>query len=116
VAFMPKCLVCLAAYAGVGTVLGLGGPELCGAPASPAWPWAVLAGMAGLVLGVVRLFLLARTRRRSSAGSAALSGTARGHDHSPGVRDTNRSRPCGAAKSNTGPSGTIRVGLMSSCV
>ena len=26
----PKCVVCLAAYAGLGTAWGLGGPELCG--------------------------------------------------------------------------------------
>lgn len=30
-ALAPKCILCLAIYAGVGTAFGLGGPELCGA-------------------------------------------------------------------------------------
>jgi hypothetical protein len=29
-AVAPKCLLCVIAYAGLGTALGLGGPELCG--------------------------------------------------------------------------------------
>lgn len=29
-AVAPKCVVCVAAYVGVGAVLGLGGPEWCG--------------------------------------------------------------------------------------
>jgi hypothetical protein len=32
VAMTPKCVLCLAAYAGIGIALGLGEPELCGAP------------------------------------------------------------------------------------
>jgi hypothetical protein len=31
-AVAPKCILCVIAYAGLGTALGLGGPELCGAP------------------------------------------------------------------------------------
>jgi hypothetical protein len=35
-ALLPKCVVCFAAYAGVGAALGVnfGAPELCGAPRS----------------------------------------------------------------------------------
>ncbi len=46
----PKCLVCLAAATGLGTVLGRGGPELCGDPAQPSG-W--LEGLAPLAAGVV---------------------------------------------------------------
>ena len=36
-ALTPKCVLCVLAYAGLGSVLGLGGgPELCGAPAVPS--------------------------------------------------------------------------------
>ena len=38
-ALTPKCLLCAAAYLGLGAALGLGGPEICGAPASI---WATL--------------------------------------------------------------------------
>lgn len=31
-AVAPKCILCGLAYAGLGTALGLGGPEVCGAP------------------------------------------------------------------------------------
>jgi hypothetical protein len=31
VALAPKCLLCVAAYAGLGAALGVGGQELCGA-------------------------------------------------------------------------------------
>ena len=30
-ALTPKCLLCVLAYAGLGAMLGLGGPEICGA-------------------------------------------------------------------------------------
>jgi len=48
-AFVPKCFVCLAAYAGVGALLGvkLGGPEICGGFARrPGWMGITLAGAA----------------------------------------------------------------------
>ncbi len=31
-ALVPKCVLCVLAYTGLGVALGLGGPELCGAP------------------------------------------------------------------------------------
>jgi hypothetical protein len=39
--------MCLLAYAGIGAALGLGGPEICGAPAksSEAWvSWLLIPG------------------------------------------------------------------------
>lgn len=36
---VPKCLLCLLAYTGLGAALGLAGPELCGAGPEPAAVW-----------------------------------------------------------------------------
>lgn len=51
-ALTPKCLLCVAAYVGLGAALGLGGPEMCGAPAglTPSWASSLawLGGAAGL--------------------------------------------------------------------
>jgi hypothetical protein len=47
----PKCLVCVAAYAGLGTLLGLGGRELCGGSPGSLGPWATWLPVAGLALG-----------------------------------------------------------------
>ena len=35
----PKCLLCLVVYTGLGVALGLGGPELCGAPVPSSQSW-----------------------------------------------------------------------------
>lgn len=55
-ALTPKCLLCLAAYAGVGATLGVSvfGPEWCGAPvAGETIVWlAAWAGATGLAVGV----------------------------------------------------------------
>jgi hypothetical protein len=59
-AVAPKCLLCVIAYAGLGTAFGLGAPELCGAPDRiPALP---------LLLGTLGAagFLLHRVANRSS--------------------------------------------------
>ena len=52
-ALAPKCLLCLAVYAGAGAALGLGGPELCGAtaPAAGTWPHGMLPVL-GVALGL----------------------------------------------------------------
>jgi hypothetical protein len=60
-AFAPKCLLCLAAYAGVGAALGLGGPEICGARA-PA-TWALSLTWLGFAGGLGTLGFLASCRR-----------------------------------------------------
>jgi len=58
-AVVPKCMLCLLAYAGIGAALGLGGPELCGATTEPArWLWLLpVIGTAGAIV----------TRRRRRA-------------------------------------------------
>jgi hypothetical protein len=54
-ALMPKCVVCVLAYVGIGAALGLGGPEWCraGGNARFAWmtvlAWAGVAGIAGVL-------------------------------------------------------------------
>ena len=70
-AFAPKCLLCVLAYAGLGAVLGLGGRELCGAPAeSPVqaiWPVLVLAGVA------ISTSVLVAHRRREQPTTGKVS-------------------------------------------
>ena len=61
-ALMPKCLLCLTAYAGLGAALGLGGPEICGASSGTMGPWVWSLALGGLVLGVLSYY--ARRRRR----------------------------------------------------
>jgi hypothetical protein len=64
-ALTPKCLLCLAAYAGFGTALGLGGPEMCGASAGSAASWgSSLAGLGGALGGIA--FLARKTRTTPS--------------------------------------------------
>ena len=48
----PKCLLCLAAYAGLGAALGLGGPEKCGASAGSPGLWASLPEWLGVAVGL----------------------------------------------------------------
>lgn len=50
-AVLPKCVLCAAAYAGVGAALRPGGPELCGAPAGPVGHWTWLLPALGVALG-----------------------------------------------------------------
>lgn len=71
----PKCLLCVLAYAGIGTALGLGGPEICGgalgAPDAWASTLAWLGGALGLALG------LCAGWRRFHRGSGAHTRTPR---------------------------------------
>ena len=53
-ALTPKCVLCVLAYAGLGAMLGLGGPEICGAQGDAAgrWPaWLPAIGAAVFVAG-----------------------------------------------------------------
>jgi len=56
-ALAPKCVLCLAAYAGMGVFLGFDGPEICGrtnnATSNAIW-------ILGFVLAVVGTTLFAR--------------------------------------------------------
>jgi hypothetical protein len=49
-ALAPKCLLCLAAYAGAGALLGLQGPEICGG--TPRGWTALCAPLLGIALSV----------------------------------------------------------------
>ena len=54
-ALTPKCVLCVLAYVGLGTALGLGGPELCGASPESPDSWATLLAWLGVsgVLGAI---------------------------------------------------------------
>ena len=62
-ALTPKCLLCLAAYAGLGAALGLGGPEMCGAPAGSPGSWTSSLAWPGVALAGVAVFAAIRRRR-----------------------------------------------------
>jgi len=63
-ALAPKCLLCLAAYAGAGAALGLGGPELCGAPAASGGSWSGLLPAVGVAAGLTGFFVQRRRGAR----------------------------------------------------
>jgi len=46
----PKCVLCALAYAGAGTALGFGGPEICGGVSGP---WTGLPAVVATGLGVI---------------------------------------------------------------
>jgi hypothetical protein len=65
-ALVPKCLVCAAAYTGLGAALGFGGPELCGAPVPGALaPLDFVAGLVGLT-AAARLAVHLKSRAGST--------------------------------------------------
>lgn len=71
-ALMPKCLLCAAAYLGLGAALGLGTPELCGGsrPGPTPWTWAASAG--ALAVSFVVLPWLHRRMVRSRTPQRAV--------------------------------------------
>ena len=58
----PKCVLCVLAYAGIGTALGLGSPELCGTTNNTTGHWiawlTVLAGVAAVVMRITSRHVL----------------------------------------------------------
>jgi hypothetical protein len=80
VALAPKCVLCLLAYAGVGTVLGLGEPEICGA-AGPDRSWAAVPLLLGTILGATLAFIRQyRALKRApvhSAGNISSNSTSK---------------------------------------
>lgn len=63
VALAPKCLLCLAAYAGLGAAFGLGGPEICGASSGVAESWMTWLPLSGVTLGASGFLTIRRCRR-----------------------------------------------------
>jgi hypothetical protein len=61
----PKCLLCIAAYAGLGAGLGLGGPEICGASAGSPGSWASSLAWLGAALGAGGFFTFNRRGERA---------------------------------------------------
>ncbi|MCD6051423.1 MAG: hypothetical protein K0Q55_2827 [Verrucomicrobia bacterium] len=64
-ALMPKCLLCVLAYVGLGTAFGLGGPEICGASAGSLVAWASWLAWLGAIIGLGALgFFMSRSLLR----------------------------------------------------
>jgi hypothetical protein len=70
-AFAPKCLLCVAAYVGLGAWLGLGGPEICGAPAGSPMGWVSWLALAVAAAG----FVVALAGHRSRRATQTVAGT-----------------------------------------
>jgi hypothetical protein len=66
-ALMPKCLLCMVAYAGLGAALGLGGPEICGASAGSPGSWASSLAWLGAAGGLGMIGFLVSCRRGRAA-------------------------------------------------
>jgi hypothetical protein len=65
-ALAPKCLLCLAGYAGIGAALGLGGPELCGATGGSPGAWVMALALPGMGLAGVAVWMAIRRRHARS--------------------------------------------------
>ena len=64
-AVAPKCGLCLVGWLGLGALLGLGGPEICGAPNSPAFT--ETGAFAALLAGACALaFFLRKAHARNA--------------------------------------------------
>jgi hypothetical protein len=66
-ALMPKCLLCVVAYAGLGAALGLGRSEICGAPAGSPASWVSSLAWLGVASGLGTIVFLVSCRRVRSA-------------------------------------------------
>lgn len=87
-ALVPKCLLCGLAYAGLGTVLSLGGPEICGATGTE-WSWATALSVLWVII-VGTLVLIRRNRipprtPAHSAGSTSSNSTSKVRPESGGT-------------------------------
>jgi hypothetical protein len=70
-ALAPKCLLCVAAYAGLGALLGLGGSEICGASDAPQIGWALRLALMGVGIGISVALATCRSRRSAPASVKA---------------------------------------------
>lgn len=68
IALAPKCLLCIVAYAGLGSALGLGSAELCGAPAASSHAWLILLGVSLLCSAGWLAFVRARSHDAAADG------------------------------------------------
>jgi hypothetical protein len=57
-ALVPKCLLCVGVYLGLGAALGLGGREICGV--TPGWTWPTWLAVIGAVAGIGAWFAIPR--------------------------------------------------------
>ncbi|TSJ78049.1 hypothetical protein [Rariglobus hedericola] len=70
-ALAPKCMLCVLAYAGAGAVLGLSGPEICGASTPVPIAYATLLAWLGATAGLAAFILLASRRDQRAAPTPA---------------------------------------------
>jgi uncharacterized membrane protein YjjB (DUF3815 family) len=68
-ALMPKCALCVLAYAGLGAALGVGGREMCGAPADATACWTTALAAIGAAAAVAGLLVRRRRRHHCAEGS-----------------------------------------------
>ena len=65
---VPKCVLCVLAYFGAGTALGLGGAEWCRANTDGSMPWQMVLGLWGTVIffvsGAIGFVASYRRKRR----------------------------------------------------
>lgn len=90
-ALAPKCALCILAYAGLGTALGLGGPEICGDAGTDS-SWATVLPVLSVAM-VAALILAGRSRRlkRDSghfAGNTSSSSTSKIRPENGGMLPT----------------------------
>ncbi len=72
-ALMPKCILCVVAYAGLGVALGLGRSEICGAPAGSPGSWASSLAWLGVVSGLGTIGFLVSCRRGRSGSNELVN-------------------------------------------
>lgn len=72
-ALAPKCVLCLAAYAGLGSALGVGGRELCGGDSRRAFTGGLIAIALVAMLGLAALVRAVRGGWRCRAIPAEAS-------------------------------------------
>src|SRR5690349_18598342 len=74
-ALIPKCALCVLGYAGLGTALGLGRPEICGAATGSSFAWVSAFVWIGLA-SLLATFALLRCKRcwRSHLATSSQTG------------------------------------------
>ena len=90
-ALVPKCVLCVLAYAGIGA-LGWGGPELCGASPASDVDWARSVPLIAAVAGGAGWLMHRRRRARPGGqdfgGFTAMSSTSKIRPEPAGMSPT----------------------------